>query len=188
MQNLTNAWLQLVLLGANDACIPIPTNTQGIPIDQYKENLIKIITHDHIKAHNPKILLVTPPPVDEIRITALDLALGHPQATRQAAVSAAYSETARKVAAEIPGVVVVDLQKAIMDKAVSTTPDLDASGPPLGYPGGKRGTLEQLLPDGLHMSGEAYKVFFDIVKPHIGPFPEGQAVFPDWRVMNPGTI
>ncbi|KAI2639673.1 SGNH hydrolase [Hypomontagnella submonticulosa] len=178
----------LVLLGANDACIPIPTNTQGIPIDQYKENLIKIITHDHIKAHNPKILLVTPPPVDEIRITALDLALGHPQATRQAAVSAAYSETARKVAAEIPGVVVVDLQKAIMDKAVSTTPDLDASGPPLGYPGGKRGTLEQLLPDGLHMSGEAYKVFFDIVKPHIGPFPEGQAVFPDWRVMNPGTI
>ncbi|KAI1376678.1 SGNH hydrolase [Hypoxylon crocopeplum] len=178
----------LVLLGANDACIDIPTNTQGVPIDRYKENLIKIITHDHIKAHNPKILLVTPPPIDEIRITALDLGWGHPQATRQAAVSAAYSETARKVAAEIPGVVLIDLQKALMDKAISLTTDLDVSGPSLGYPGGKRGALEQLLPDGLHMSGEAYKVFFDIVQPHIGPFPEGQAVFPDWRVLNPGTI
>ncbi|KAI1484129.1 SGNH hydrolase [Daldinia eschscholtzii] len=178
----------LVLLGANDACIDIPTNTQGIPIEQYKENLTKIITHEYIVAHNPKILLVTPPPIDEIRITELDLALGHPQATRQAAVSAAYSETARKVAAEIPGVVLIDLQKAILDKAISLTADFDSSGPPLGYPGGKRGALEQLLPDGLHMSGEAYKVLFDIVKPHIGPFPEKKGVFPDWRVLNPGTL
>ncbi|KAI2472060.1 SGNH hydrolase [Annulohypoxylon bovei var. microspora] len=178
----------LVLLGANDACLPIPTNTQGVPIDQYKENLIKIITHDHIKAHNPKILLVTPPPIDEIRVTEIDLAMGHAQATRQAAVSAAFSETVRKVAEEIPGVVLVDLQKAILDKAISLTADFDASGPPLGYPGGKRGALEQLLPDGLHMSGEAYKVFFDIVKQHIGPFPQGQTVFPEWRVLNPGTL
>ncbi|KAL7626840.1 hypothetical protein AAE478_003614 [Parahypoxylon ruwenzoriense] len=178
----------LVLLGANDACLPIPTNTQGIPINQYKENLIGIITHDHIKAHNPKILLVTPPPVDEIRITELDLAVGQAQATRQAAVSAAYSETARVVAAEIPGVVLIDLQKAIMDKAISLTADFGAGGPPLGHPGGKRGVLEQLLPDGLHMSGESYKVFFDIVKPHIGPFLERQTVFPDWRVLNPGTL
>ncbi|OTA99177.1 hypothetical protein M426DRAFT_325373 [Hypoxylon sp. CI-4A] len=177
----------LVLLGANDACLPIPTNTQGIPIDQYKENLTKIVTHEHIKAHNPKILLITPPPIDEIRITVLDLAVGHTQATRQAAVSAAYSETARKVAAET-GVVLIDLQKALLDKAISSTPDFDASGPPLGHPGGKRGALEQLLPDGLHMSGEAYKVLFDLVKPHIGPLPQGQTVFPEWRVLNPGTL
>ncbi|KAI1457268.1 SGNH hydrolase [Annulohypoxylon moriforme] len=178
----------LVLLGANDACLPVPTNTQGVPIDQYKKNLIKILNHDHIKAHNPKILLVTPPPIDEIRITELDLAAGHAQAVRQAAVSASFSETARKVAAEIPGVVLIDLQKAILEKAVSLTADFDASGPPLGYPKGKRGALEQLLPDGLHMSGVAYKAFFDIVRPHIGPFPEGQTVFPEWRVLNPGTL
>ncbi|KAI1103812.1 SGNH hydrolase [Jackrogersella minutella] len=178
----------LVLLGANDACLPIPTNTQGVPIDQYKENLIKIITHDHIKAHNPKILLVTPPPIDEIRITELDLAGGHAQATREAAISAAYSETVRKVASETPGVVLIDLHKAILDKATSSTTDFDVSGPPLGYPKGKRGALEQLLPDGLHMSGAAYSVFFDIIKPHIGPFVAGQAVFPEWRVLNPGTL
>ncbi|KAI0011791.1 SGNH hydrolase [Xylariaceae sp. FL0662B] len=178
----------LVLFGANDACLPIPTNTQGVPIDQYKDNLVKIITHEHIKAHNPKILLVTPPPVDEIRITERDLAAGHPQATRQAAISAAYSETARKVAAEIPGVVLIDLQKAIMDKAIAMTTDWDASGPPLGYHGGKRGALEQLLPDGLHMSGLSYKVLFEFVKPHIGPFQDRDMVFPGWRVMNPGSL
>ncbi|KAI1074689.1 SGNH hydrolase [Whalleya microplaca] len=178
----------LVLFGANDACLPIPTNTQGVPVDQYKDNLTKIITHEHVKAHHPKILLVTPPPIDEIRMTELDLAAGHPQVTRQAAISAAYSETARKVAAENPGVVLIDLQKAIMDEAIATTTDFDASKPPLGYPGGKRGALAQLLPDGLHMSGSAYKILFEIVKPHIGPFSDGTTVFPAWRVLNPGSL
>ncbi|KAI1173941.1 SGNH hydrolase [Nemania sp. FL0916] len=178
----------LVLLGANDACLPVPTSSQGVPIDQYKENLIKIITHEHIKAHNPKILLVTPPPLDEIRSFVIDLANGHKEVVRKAAVSAQYSETVRQVAAEVPGVVLVDLQKALMEKAISMTPDYDPSGPPLGYPeGGKRGALEQLLPDGLHMSGEGYKVLFDIVKPHI-TLPEDYFVYPDWRIMNPGNI
>ncbi|KAI0480660.1 SGNH hydrolase [Xylariaceae sp. FL0804] len=179
----------VVLLGANDACLPIPTNTQGVPIEQYKDNLKKIITHEYIQAHQSKILLVTPPPLDEIRTTVLDLDSGHKEPQRRAAVSAQFSETARQVASEIPGVVLVDLQKALMEKAISMTPDFDPQGPPLGYPeGGKRGGLEKLLPDGLHMSGEAYRVLFDIVQPHIGPVPDDFSVFPEWRVMNPGSI
>ncbi|KAI1433615.1 SGNH hydrolase [Xylaria sp. CBS 124048] len=176
----------LVLLGANDACLPVETSSQGVPIDQYKENLIKIITHEHIKAHNPKILLVTPPPLDEFQSLRTDLANGHKEAVRKAAVSARYSETARQVAAEVPGVILIDLQKELMQKAVDMTPDFDPSGPQLGYPGGKRGALEHLLPDGLHMNGEAYKVLFDIVAPHIElPI---DTVYPDWRIMNPGNI
>ncbi|KAI0592951.1 SGNH hydrolase-type esterase domain-containing protein [Biscogniauxia sp. FL1348] len=178
----------LVLLGANDAALPLPTNTQHVPIDQYKENLIKIITHEHITAHNPKILLVTPPPLDQLRLEELDRAYGHEEVTRQAAVSAAYSEMCRKVASEVPGTVLIDLQKAIMEKAIALTPDFDTNGPPLGHPGGKRGALESLLPDGLHMSGEAYKVFFDIVLPHIGPFSDDFPVYPLWRKMNPGSL
>lgn len=173
-----------------DASLPIPSNTQGVPIEQYKENLTKIITHERIKAHKPKILLVTPPPLDEIRLTKLDLDYGHKEVTRHASVSAAYSEAVRQVAGAVPGVVLVDLQKAVMDKAISMTPDFDASGPPLGYPEGKRGALEVLIPDGLHMNGDAYKVFFDLVKPHVGPFPattEG-FIFPEWRKMNPGSL
>ncbi|KAI1761739.1 SGNH hydrolase [Hypoxylon sp. FL1150] len=179
----------LVLLGANDACIDIPTNNQRVPMERYKENLIKIITHEHVKAHNPKILLITPPPLDEIRIEVLDLAKGHPQATRQAANSAKYSETAREVAREIPGVTLIDLQDAIMDEAIALTPSFTkGSSPPLGYPGGQRGALEQLLPDGLHMSGQSYKILFDLVEPYIGPFPEGESVFPDWKKMNPVSV
>ncbi|RYC56774.1 hypothetical protein CHU98_g9430 [Xylaria longipes] len=183
----------LVLLGANDACLPVPTSTQGVPIEQYKENLIKntdstiVVTHEHIKAHNPKILLVTPPPLDEIQSYATDLEKGHKETVRMAAVSAQYSATVRQVAAELPGVVLIDLQKALMEKAISMTPDYDPSGPPLGYPEGERGALEQLLPDGLHMSGEAYRVFFDIVEPHV-KLPDDYYVYPDWRIMNPGNL
>lgn len=179
----------MVLLGANDASIPIPTNTQGVPIEQYKANLTTIITHERIKAHNPKILLVTPPPLDEIRLTQLDLEYGHKEVTRHAAVSATYTEAAREVA-RAAGVTLIDLYKAVMDLAISKTPDFDANGPPLGHPGGKRGALEVLIPDGLHLNGEAYKAFFDLVKPHIGPFPEGTEgyIYPAWRTVNPGSI
>ncbi|KAI8626880.1 SGNH hydrolase [Xylariaceae sp. FL1651] len=176
----------LVLFGANDACLPIATSTQGVPINKYKDNLIKIITHEYIKAHNPKILVVTPPPLDEMQAFLTDLEKGHKEPCRKAAVSAQYSATARQVASEVPGAVLIDLQKAIMEKAISMTPDFDPNGPPLGYSeGGKRGALEQLLPDGLHMSGEAYKVFLGIVIPHIAvPAP----IYPDWQIMNPVNV
>ncbi|ORY59083.1 SGNH hydrolase-type esterase domain-containing protein [Pseudomassariella vexata] len=183
----------LVLLGANDACIPLPTDTQGVPLSDYKSNLHKIITHPYITAHKPKILLITPPPLDEIKVTEADLAWGHSQATRQAAVSASYSEAARQAAAEVPGTVLVDLQKALMEEAIRRTPAYDASkGLPLGYPGGIRGALETLLPDGLHMSGDAYRVLYDLVQPHVGPFdydnPDQEYVFPTWAQLNSGGI
>lgn len=110
-----------------------------------------------------------------------DLETGHKEPVRKAAVSAQYSETVRQIAAEIPGVVLIDLQKALMDKAISMTPDYNPSGPPLGYPEGRRGALEQLLPDGLHMNGDAYRVLFDIIKPHI-TLPSDFYVHPDWRI------
>ncbi len=161
--------MQFILLGANDACVVLPTNRQHVPLDQYRANLAGIINHPNVQAHKPEIFLITPPPLDEIRITKLDLALGHPAATRQHKVSTAYSEAARQVAAAHPGVVLIDLWKAVMDRAVEKTPDFDPSGPSPRRPRGwKRGYLEHLLPDGLHMSGEAYEVFYDIVKPHMG--------------------
>ena len=111
---------QFVLFGANDACVPLPTNFQHVPGDKYKANLRRIITHPHIVAHKPKVFLVTPPPLDEIRLAELDLALGHAAATRHAKVSAAYSQTVRELAAE-EGVGLVDLWKGVMDAAIAKT-------------------------------------------------------------------
>ena len=163
-----------------------------MPIGQFKENLVKIITHPNIVAHKPKLLLVTPPPLDEIRIAQLDLAAGRPAATRQSRVSASYSEVVRQVAAQHPDVTLIDLWRALMDRAVAKTPGFEpkaATGALLGDPQcGQRGHLEHLLPDGLHLSGESYRVFFDLVKPHIGSewrgFPDEDRVayiLPDWR-------
>lgn len=169
----------------------MPTTTQHVPIDKYRQFLQEIITHENIVAHKPKILLVTPPPLDEIRTTELDRAQGHASSQRQADVSAAYSEVAREVARANEGVVLIDLWKGIMERAIAMTPGFDPSGPRLGTPkSGQRGGLEQLLPDGLHMSGEAYKILYDLVLPHIGPewknLPDGDRtgyVFKDWKSM-----
>lgn len=70
-----------------------------------------------------------------------------------------------------------------MDVAVANTPDWDESQPPLGSPeGGKRGYLEHLLPDGLHLSGTAYRVFWNLVKDEIKVPVEGTDgyVYPGW--------
>jgi lysophospholipase L1-like esterase len=147
--------------------------------------MIKIITHPLITAHKPKILLVTPPPLDEIHITKLDLAWGHPEATRKAKISASYSQAVRDIAAQHPETTLIDLWKAIMDVAIAKTPGFEPkSGVTLGDPdSGLRGYLEHLLPDGLHMSGEAYQIFFETVKAHLDSW-EGQDgyVLPDWNV------
>jgi lysophospholipase L1-like esterase len=186
---LTNTQ-KVILFGANDAVLDLPTTSQYVPIEQYKENLTKIVTHPRITAHKPKILLVTPPPLDQIKVTGLNMATGHSQAIRTSANSAAYSEVARQVARENPGVVSIDLQKAIMEKAIELSPgDYQVGGPVLGCPeNGKSGALHELLPDGLHMAGPAYRIFFDILVPHIGEEWKTLAaddragyVLPDWR-------
>ncbi|POR37215.1 GDSL esterase/lipase [Tolypocladium paradoxum] len=184
----------IILLGTNDAVIPMPTTSQHVPIDEYKENLTKIITHPHVQAHRPKILLVTPPPVDQIKVTKLNTEEGHPSAIRTSAISASYSEMVREVARENSGVVLVDLWQALMDKAIAMAPnDYQTGGAWLWtLENGKQGGLAQLLPDGIHMSGDAYRVLYEQVKPHIGkewtnlPYDDRSGyVFPDWRVMNP---
>ncbi|KAI5465611.1 SGNH hydrolase-type esterase domain-containing protein [Mariannaea sp. PMI_226] len=182
----------IILLGANDAVLDLPTTSQHVPIEVYKENMTKIVNHPRITAHKPKILLVTPPPIDQFKVTVLNMANGHSQAVRTSANSAAYSEVARQVARENPGVVSIDLQKALLDKAIEMSPgDYQPGGPPLGSPeNGKSGALNELLPDGLHMGGLAYKVFFDILVPHIGQEWQNLAdddftgyVYPHWKEL-----
>lgn len=178
-----------------------------MPLEEYKTNLAKLVGAPRIRAHGCKVLVVTPPPIDEIRRAEMDAAQ-HGRAVRQQARSAAYSQAAREVAAELGeqaaaaaakekeggdaaagfSVVCVDLAKALMDHAVANTTGWDASQPPLGSAaeaGGRRGYLEQLLPDGLHMSGEAYRVLWGLVEAEIQPrFPNENTegyVWPGWR-------
>lgn len=85
------------------------------------------------------------------------------------------------------GTVLIDLHKALMEVAVAKTPGWDVTkSKVLGSPGsGQRGYLEKLLPDGLHLSGEAYQVLWELVKGEFEiPWPgEGTAgySYPEWR-------
>ncbi|KAK3322381.1 SGNH hydrolase-type esterase domain-containing protein [Apodospora peruviana] len=158
-----------ILLGANDASLKRSVDNQHVPRPKFKENLTRIITHPNITAHKPKIFLITPPPLDEMRMKVVDLENGYHDVSRKAKISASYSEAVREVAAENPGVTLIDLWKALMAAAIEKTPGFDPAVAVLGDPESEvRGYLEQLLPDGLHMSAEAYRIFYDMVQPHLG--------------------
>ncbi|PHH61104.1 hypothetical protein CDD81_766 [Ophiocordyceps australis] len=179
----------IILLGANDAVVSSSWTKQHVPIDEYKKNLTQIVTHANIRAHSPKILLVTPPPIDEIKLTKLDRDAGLAECIRVFETSAAYSEKAREVARENAGVVLIDFWQALMNKAISLAPDeYQEGGPWLGsLANGKAGGLDSLLPDGLHLSGEAYRVLWEKIRRHIGSDDAAQDssgyLYPDWREL-----
>ncbi|EGE81965.2 GDSL Lipase/Acylhydrolase [Blastomyces dermatitidis ATCC 18188] len=63
--------LMTVFFGANDAVLP--GFQQHVPLNLYRENLIKILTHPLIKAHpETNLLLLTPPPVNEYQFSPSD--------------------------------------------------------------------------------------------------------------------
>lgn len=154
---------QLILLGANDACLPGISTGQGVPLEQYKKNLETLLTHPLITAHDPKILLAIPPPVDAFRCYQADLEKGTDEVRREAERTADFAQGARDVAAKFADkIAVVDLWKTFQAEAMKNTPDYDPNGPLLGSRGlGGCKALIDLVPDGLHMSRRGYEIFFD---------------------------
>ncbi|KXJ94731.1 SGNH hydrolase-type esterase domain-containing protein [Microdochium bolleyi] len=179
----------VILLGANDAArLDHPSNRQGITLQEYEANLAHIINHEHIRAHDPRILLVTPPPLDEMGLALTDFANGNGEVTRYARLSAKFSQTVRDVASKAQSegrdVRLLDLQKDIMSEALRLTPT-QADAPLLGYPGGDRGALQTLLPDGLHMNTDSYKILYGLIENNMEPWPEYPKgfVYPDWWTL-----
>ncbi|KAE9357564.1 hypothetical protein PF008_g3132 [Phytophthora fragariae] len=55
-----------IWLGANDAALPNGTAVaQHVPVDDYKENLVKLVHAFNVMAPDAKILFITPPLVDD---------------------------------------------------------------------------------------------------------------------------
>ena len=110
--------MQTIFFGANDACLKDDSETnQHVPLDQYKRNLKEILSDPMIKAHNPHILLITPPPIDEWALDQVPELKG----SRKAEVTKAYAEACQEVASD-PQVVVLDLWSKIMT-AIGWTPN-----------------------------------------------------------------
>jgi isoamyl acetate esterase len=177
---------QLILFGANDACLPACPTKQHVPLDRYRTNLKRILTHPSVKAHKPTIFLVTPPPVNETHLEAEDLKKNQ-GLTREQIVTQTYAEAARDVAKELKDdqdVVLVDLWKVLMDEAQRLTggyKDGDLLG---SRAAGDNQALRGLLADGLHLTKKGYELFLKEVVKHVGmgweyePASEPSWVFP----------
>jgi len=118
-------------------------------------------------SNKPTILLVTPPPLHEAHLEVEDRKKGTP-ITRVQAVTAQYAQTVRDVAAEAQAngqnVVLVDLWKAIIDEAFRLTATWPNDADSIGTRKcGFSAPLRTLLVDGLHLTGDGYRLFLEEV-------------------------
>ncbi|XP_076885833.1 GDSL esterase/lipase At5g62930-like, partial [Bidens hawaiensis] len=135
-----------VFLGANDAALPGRTSEhQHVPIEEYKENLRKIVRH--IKECSPTMLivLITPPPIDEegrlqyAKSLYGEKAMTLPERTNE--VAGNYASACVEVAKEL-GVSAVNLWSKMQET---------------------QGWQKTFLSDGLHLTPDGNKVVFEEV-------------------------
>lgn len=104
----------MVFYGANDACLP--DQPQYVPLEEYKSNLKKIVQHPLIQAHQPKIILVAPPPISEYTTQESDAVKGITWIQRLAENTKLYADGALEVANEL-NIPTVNLWKEFMEHA-----------------------------------------------------------------------
>lgn len=113
------------------------------------QNLRTICTHECVKAQSPRLIIITPPPVNEYKMEPVDIMKGHNGLQRTAEHTRAYANAARKVGEELQ-LPVLDLWSIFMQKAGWV------DGEPLpGCRGVERNQLiEDLMYDGEYCSPE----------------------------------
>ena len=107
---------QTVFFGANDACLPGSSTGQHVPLTEYRRNLKAILAHQSVGAQKPRLILLTPPPVNEYQLEAADLVEGRTDPIRSAEHTKQYADACREVGVEV-GVVVLDVWSIFMAKA-----------------------------------------------------------------------
>ncbi|CCD55259.1 putative gdsl lipase acylhydrolase family protein [Botrytis cinerea BcDW1] len=152
--------LLLIFFGANDLNRGLSTK-EHVPLPQFISNLKTIIYHPLIQAHSPKIILVTPGPVDEATSRIMNIDWANSDEPRRVSWTREYRDAVKRVGEE-EGLGVVDIWSAIMGACGWKEGDDPAEMPGLEENGIDK-KLTKLLYDGLHFSGEAYKILFEEV-------------------------
>ena len=99
---LLNVCLVILFFGANDAALEAENPKQYIPLEDYRQNLTTMIQRVNETYNTPRILLMTPPPLDHEQRLAYqkqrygDLATGRLERTTEN--TARYAEACRQVA------------------------------------------------------------------------------------------
>ncbi|KAJ6136400.1 hypothetical protein N7512_001560 [Penicillium capsulatum] len=84
--------------------------------DQFRDNLKSIIQHPATQAQNPRIMILTPPPVNEYQLEKFDADKNTAHPSRTASLTKLYAEAAQEVGTSL-GVPVVDVWAAFMASA-----------------------------------------------------------------------
>jgi len=154
--------LLLLFFGANDARIAGSPGgpDQSVPLDEFKRNLKAMVHHPAVRAHEGvKVILVTPPPIDERMCLKADQerfpSLGR-ILRRTAANTATYAQGVRDLGQEL-GLPVLDVWSAMVTRSGNTRDQPICTG---SIDAGINEVLQSYLHDGLHFSGEGYKVLY----------------------------
>ncbi|KAF7863038.1 hypothetical protein EAF04_007121 [Stromatinia cepivora] len=150
----------LIFFGANDLNRG-PSTNQYVPLPQFILNMKTIISHPLIQAHAPRIILVTPAPVDEATCRVTNGEWGNSDEPRRVKDTREYRDAVRRIGEE-EGLGVVDLWSAFMGACGWKEGDDPAIMPGLEE-NGRDSNLTKLLYDGLHFSGEGYEILFEEV-------------------------
>jgi hypothetical protein len=108
----------LIFFGSNDSSLPGATG-QHVDLETYRSNLKSIITHPKLQERHPRILLVTPPPIDEASSAETEFKKsGNTKPVRSAELTRKYAIAARELGEELGkdptlDVLVIDLWKKI---------------------------------------------------------------------------
>ena len=155
----------MIFFGANDARLP---NTPGgpdqhVPLDDFKNNLRTIATHECVKAHQDiRVVLVTPPPVDERKLMEADQAkypgIGDVM-RRTASTTAKYAQAVRDLGDELQ-LPVLDIWAAMLKHAGHSTQGGFGEGVLGSKDAPQSQALQEFLHDGLHFSKSAYELLF----------------------------
>jgi len=132
-----------VFFGANDASLPDRCSAfQHVPLNEYKQNIHSIVSSLKKRWPKTRILLITPPPIDEegrLRHPYVENPMGLPERTNEAA--GAYAKACVSAAEEC-GLPVVDLWTKMQQ-----LPDWE----------------NVYLRDGLHLTPSGNRIVFDEV-------------------------
>ncbi|WPH04562.1 isoamyl acetate-hydrolyzing esterase 1 like protein [Acrodontium crateriforme] len=162
-----------IFFGANDARLPnMPGGPdQHVPVDKYKANLRAIITHPRVQEHvNARIILIAPPPLDEATLLQTDQVkypgLIGDVLRRTNATTRQYATAVRELGCEME-LPVIDLGFIIYARLGRP---LAVHGPLSEYEDavlrhyarqpGVDESMQTFLHDGLHLSGEGYKLLY----------------------------
>ncbi|GMF45229.1 unnamed protein product [Phytophthora fragariaefolia] len=159
-------------LGANDAALPNGCNSeQHIPIEMYRDNLIRIVRQFQVMAPDARILLITPPHVDDMarhRRAMKNEGDKEGVVDRTNEMAGNYAEVCVATAHKL-GLPVVDLYTYFND-----------------MPKWRRNNL---LEDGLHLNRRGNKLMFDQLLDKIkAEFPDVVRKLERWQLPNFGRL